>query len=87
MGKLVLSEKHQRLAARCLEDIVIYNYRPVDKTQRPGKASIPDFMNAQFDEITMLQKEVKENALDGIKDITEKTNILERKVLGKEEMI
>lgn len=44
-------------------------------------------MNAQFDEITMLQKEVKEDALDGIKDITEKTNILERRVLGKKEMI
>lgn len=82
-----MSEKHQRPAAECLEDIVIYNYRPIDKTQRPGKAPIPGFVKAQFDEITRLQKEAKEDALDGIRDITKKIDILERRVLGKNEMM
>lgn len=87
LGGLVLSEKHQRPAARCLDDIVIYNYRPADKTQRPGKALIPGFVKAQFDEITRLQKDAKEDALDNIKDITEKIDVLERRVLGRKEMI
>lgn len=82
-----MSEKHQRLAASCLEDIVVYNYQPVDKAQHPGKVPIPGFMKAQFDEITRLQKEAKEDALDGIRDITEKTDALERRVLAKKEMI
>lgn len=85
--ELVLSEKHQRPAARCLEDIVIYNYRPVDKTQRPGKVLVPGFMKAQFDEITRLQKEAKYDALDCIRDITERVDVLERMVLGKKEMM
>lgn len=83
----MLSEKHQRPAAKCLEDIVIYNYRPIDKTQRPGKALIPGFVKVQFDEITRLQKEAKEDALDGIRDITKKIDVLERRVLGKKEMM
>lgn len=83
---LVLSEKHQRLAARCLEDIVVYNYQPADKIQRPGKAPIPDFVKTQFDTTLMLQEKAKEDALDSMRDINERVERLERRVFGRKEM-
>ncbi|KAK5123648.1 hypothetical protein LTR16_003742 [Cryomyces antarcticus] len=50
---LILSELHQRPAARCLEDIVVYNYRSGKKTPlRP-------FMVDAFRETWALQEEVK----------------------------
>lgn len=64
----------------------MYNYQPVDKTQRPGKAPIPDFVKAQFDNISMLQKETKEDSLDAIRDITEKVDALEKRVLSRKEV-
>ncbi|KAI5845175.1 thioesterase-like superfamily-domain-containing protein, partial [Morchella snyderi] len=83
---IILSEKHQRPAARCHEDIVVYNYQPADKTQLPGKAHIPDFMKVQFDETLRLQKEAKEDALENIRDISKRVEGLEMRVLGRQEM-
>lgn len=39
---LILSERHQRAAARCVEDIVVYDYR------RGRKTPLMSFMLAQF---------------------------------------
>ncbi|RPB16340.1 hypothetical protein P167DRAFT_570578 [Morchella conica CCBAS932] len=83
---IIISEKHQRPAARCHEDIVVYNYQPADKTQLPGKAHIPDFMKVQFDETLRLQKEAKEDALENIRDISKRVEGLEMRVLGRQEM-
>ena len=50
---LILSERHQRPAARCVEDIVLYDYRQGQKTPlRP-------FMLEKFRETFALQEEAK----------------------------
>ena len=50
---LILSEKHQRPAARCVEDIVVYDYR------RGSKSPLRDFMVDKFRETFTLQEEAK----------------------------
>ena len=50
---LILSEKHQRPVARCVEDIVVYDYR------RGSKSPLQDFMVDKFRETFALQEEAK----------------------------
>ena len=82
----MLSEKHQRPAARCIEDIVVYNYKPKGKSP-PGKAPLPEFVRTQFETTLQLQKEASEDALDAIRDIDARVNGLEMKVMSRKEMI
>jgi len=83
---LILSEKHQRPAARCVEDIVMYNYKPDDPTQKPGKMNIPPFMKILFDDTLQSQKETKDDAAEQMRVIDERVTDLERAVLGRKEM-
>ncbi|KAA8914287.1 thioesterase-like superfamily-domain-containing protein, partial [Sphaerosporella brunnea] len=83
---IILSEKHQRVAARCWEDIVVYNYKPSDAAQKPGKAPIPQFVQEVFDETLRQQKEVREDASEEIQEIQRQINNLEQRVLSRKEM-
>ncbi|KAG0138675.1 thioesterase-like superfamily-domain-containing protein [Tuber indicum] len=85
LGVIILSEKHQRLAARCMEDIVVYNYKPKG-TSPPGRAPLPEFVRIQFESTLQLQKEARDDALSGIRDIDARVNGLEMKVLSRKEM-
>lgn len=51
---IILSEKHQRPAARCTEDIVMYDYKGAKKM------SIRPFMAKAFMETFKLQEEAKQ---------------------------
>lgn len=51
---MILSERHRRPAARCVEDIVVYDYR----TAR--KSPLAPFMVARFQEAFKLQEQAKE---------------------------
>lgn len=82
----VLSEKHQRPAARCIEDIVVYDYVPQDPSKAPGKAPIPGFIEDVFNETARLQEAAKQDARRRMMEIENKVDMLEKVVLGREEM-
>ena len=69
---LILSEKHQRPAARCEEDIVVYDY------QRGSKAPLRDFMVDTFQETFALQEEAKWQNEVAIRDLLQKVQRLEK---------
>lgn len=50
---MILSERHQRPAARCVEDIVVYDY------QRGRKSPLRSFMVEKFQETYQLQEQTK----------------------------
>ncbi|KAI5808750.1 thioesterase-like superfamily-domain-containing protein [Peziza echinospora] len=77
---MILSEKHQRPAAKCHEEIVVYDYRA------KGRAAIPPWMKDQFDTTLQLQKEAMEDAHDKMEDIERKVDEIERRVMGRAEM-
>ena len=71
---LILSEKHQRAAARCVEDIVVYDYR------RGQKSPLRDFMVENFQETFRLQEEARRrneakvrNLLDRVRRLGEES--------------
>ena len=69
---LILSEKHQRPAARCVEDIVVYDYR------RRTKSPLRDFMVEKFQETFQMQEEAKQRNEQRIRDLLERVRGLER---------
>ena len=81
-----MSEKHQRIAARCLEDIMVYNYKPSDPTVKPGKAPIPEWMRSVFKKTMQEQKEISEDATNEVRDIGKRIDSVESRVLAREEM-
>ncbi|KAG0642007.1 thioesterase-like superfamily-domain-containing protein [Tuber brumale] len=85
LGVIILSEKHQRPAARCMEDIVVYNYKPKGKSP-PGRAPLPEFVRTQFESALQLQKEARDDALGGIRDIDSRVSGLEMRVMSRKEM-
>ncbi|PWW75379.1 hypothetical protein C7212DRAFT_297283 [Tuber magnatum] len=85
LGAIILSERHQRPAARCMEDIVVYNYQPKGKSP-PGRAPLPEFARTQFKSTLQLQKEVRGDALDAVRDLDARVNDLEARVMSRKEM-
>ncbi|KAI4240820.1 MAG: hypothetical protein L6R40_004934 [Gallowayella cf. fulva] len=75
---LILSERHQRAAARCVEDLVVYDYR------RGQKIPLRPFMLEQFSQTWEAQEEAKRK--NGIKvyDLLERVKRLENGSWGKE---
>ena len=68
---VILSELHQRAAARCVEDIVVYDYRQGKKTPlRP-------FMVDKFRETYELQVRAKEENGARVKGLLERVRNLE----------
>jgi len=68
---VILSERHQRPAARCVEDIVVYDYRQGKKTPlRP-------FMVDKFRETYELQLQAKKENSDRVKGLLDRVRSLE----------
>lgn len=86
LGAIILSEKHQRVSAKCTEDIVVYNYQPSNPLQNPGKVAIPPFMEKVFKEIFHAQEKAARDAEEEMADIEERLNVLERHVMSRDEM-
>lgn len=68
---LILSEKHQRPAARCVEDIVVYDYR------HGQKSPLQDFMVEKFQETFALQEKARSRNEGRIRDLLDRVKRLE----------
>jgi acyl-CoA thioesterase FadM len=68
---MILSEAKQRPSARCLEDVVVYDYKAAAKT------SLPPFMLDQFKSTWRLQEEAKREGLAQIRRLEERVRLLE----------
>jgi|SRR5450432_1800861 hypothetical protein len=74
---IILSEQQQRAAARCQEDIVVYNYKKGKKTPlRP-------FMVEVFRETIRLQEEAKEKNTQRVLDLLREVESLEKESWDK----
>ncbi|KAA8613398.1 4HBT-2 domain containing protein [Pyrenophora tritici-repentis] len=69
---LILSEAHRRPAARCVEDIVVYDY------QTAKKSSLPPFMISKFQETFRLQEQAKETNSNRVRALLNRVRGLER---------
>lgn len=69
---LILSEKHQRPAARCEEDIVVYDYRQGSKSPLRG------FMVDTFRETFALQEEAKRRNQAATQELLQRVQRLEK---------
>jgi hypothetical protein len=69
---MILSEARQRPAARCFEDIVIYDYKKNRKT-----VNIPPFVMEQFESIWKQQEQEKGNWRKRIAEIENRVRNLE----------
>lgn len=68
---LIISELHQRPAARCVEDIVVYDYRVAKK------APLQPFMFDAFRETWKLQEEAKVQNSDRVSSLLKRVRELE----------
>ncbi|OJJ82084.1 thioesterase family protein [Aspergillus glaucus CBS 516.65] len=78
---VILSEAHQRPAARCHEDIVTYNYREAKKTP------MPPFMMEQFQRAWALQEEAKKTWQQRILGIEGRVRTLETESWDREDAV
>ncbi|OQD74526.1 hypothetical protein PENDEC_c010G05517 [Penicillium decumbens] len=69
---MILSEARQRPAARCHEDIVIYDYKKNQKTPE-----LPPFIFEQFKTIWELQEKAKQDWQQHILEIEDRVRVLE----------
>lgn len=69
---LMLSSQHQRVAARCVEDIVVYDYR------RGAKTPLPDFMLDAFRKTVSLQENAQRRNEAAIRDLLQRVERLEK---------
>lgn len=67
----ILSESKQRAAARCLEDIVVYDYQASKKTR------LPSFVLDQFRQTYDLQEATKIESIDKIRSLHERVRSIE----------
>lgn len=63
MEVVIISHQEQRPAARCFEDIVVYDYRTAKK------AALPAFMVDELDGAYDAQEEAKTRALAKIQEL------------------
>ncbi|KAF2827675.1 hypothetical protein CC86DRAFT_369759 [Ophiobolus disseminans] len=69
---LILSEVHRRPAARCVEDIVVYDYR------KGKKSPLAPFMVEKFRDTYELQEQAKERCGDRVRGLLERVQQLEK---------
>lgn len=69
---LILSELHQRPAARCVEDLVVYDY------QKGRKAPLKPFMVETFQKIWEEQEEARSRSNAKVSEILDRVSRLER---------
>lgn len=68
---IILSERHRRPAARCVEDIVVYDYK------QGKKAPLPSFMLEQFRETFALQEAAKKKYSERVIHLSKQVRELE----------
>lgn len=68
---IILSEVKQRPAARCFEDIVVYDYRAGKKT------ALPKFMLDQFVKTFELQEVAKRENGERVRRLVDRVRVLE----------
>ena len=78
---VILSERYQRPAARCVEDIVIYDYR------RGIKSPLRDFMVDQLIKTFDLQEQSKIRNERRVRDLLQRVQRLEREVWDRPEAV
>ena len=78
---LILSEKHQRPAARCVEDVVVYDYR------RGRKSPLRDFMVEKFQETFKLQEETRGRNERKARDLLDRVKRLEKESWDREDAV
>ncbi|KAF4556330.1 Hypothetical protein D9617_1g082060 [Elsinoe fawcettii] len=78
---LILSELHQRPAARCVEDIVVYDY------QKAKKAPLKPFMVDAFRETWRLQEEAKKANSNRVLDLLERVRNLEQETWDRPDAV
>ncbi|KAI9741116.1 MAG: hypothetical protein M1834_002829 [Cirrosporium novae-zelandiae] len=69
---IILSERHQRPAARCEEDIVVYDYR------QGRKATLQPFMVNKFQEVFQWQEEAKQKNSKRVQGLLSRVRALEK---------
>jgi hypothetical protein len=69
---LILSEAHRRAAARCVEDIVVYDYRSAKKSP------LPRFMVDKFRKTFELQEQAKKENSVRVKTLLDRVRGLEK---------
>lgn len=72
LDAIILSERHQRPAARCVEDIVVYDY------QKGSKTSLRPFMRDVMQETFRLQEKAKEDNVGQVLSLTQRVEKLEK---------
>jgi polyhydroxyalkanoate synthesis regulator phasin len=75
---LILSETHRRPAARCVEDIVVYDYRSSRKSGLPG------FMTEMFRRTWEMQEKETERCREKVERLEERVKGLEDGSWGRE---
>ncbi len=75
---VILSERHQRPAARCVEDLVLYDYRQGSKT--PFK----EFMMQKFQDHWEAQEEAKDRNEAKVRALLESVDRLEKETWDRE---
>jgi hypothetical protein len=69
---LIISELHRRPAARCVEDIVVYDYKKAAKT------ALHPFMVAKFQETIRLQEETMKTSNERVRSLLNRVRQLEK---------
>lgn len=69
---LILSESHRRAAARCVEDIVVYDYK------NAKKSPLMTFMIEKFQDTFELQEQAKEMNGERVRVLLERVKELEK---------
>jgi hypothetical protein len=69
---LILSESQRRAAARCVEDIVVYDYK------KGRKSPLPPFMVDKFRETFELQEQAREEYSGRVARLLERVQRLEK---------
>ena len=75
---MILSERHQRPAARCIEDIVVYDYRQGSKTP------LREFMVEQFQKTWEVQEEAKARNEGRVRALLESVTRVEKNTWDRE---
>lgn len=68
---LIMSERHQRPSARCVEDLVIYDY------QKGHKTTLPDFALEQFRQTFVAQEEARRANISNAQRLSDRVRDLE----------
>src|SRR5271165_4364722 len=76
---IILSEQQQRAAARCQEDIVVYDYK------KGQKIPLRPFMVDVFRETYRLQEEAKANNTQRVLDLLREVESLEKNSWDRED--